>query len=152
MQALELKIPPLLLFFVVGAAMALPEITSGSLFTWSPFKAIGFILGVTAVGLIVASVRAFRRAATTVNPLKPEQARTIVDQGIFAVSRNPMYLAMCLGLFSEALLLGQVVTLPVPLLFALYLHRFQILPEERRLAEQFGQDYQAYLKRVRRWL
>lgn len=152
MQALELKIPPLLLFIVTAAAMALPDLIEGTLWQWSPFTGVGLSLGAMALLLIIASVLTFRRASTTVNPMNPELARSIVDHGVFAVSRNPMYLAMTVGLFGEVLVLAQIFALPVPVLFALYLHRFQVLPEERLLAQRFGLEYQGYLRRVRRWL
>lgn len=38
------------------------------------------------------------------------------------------------------------------LAFVLYIQRFQIAPEERALAQIFGDEFQRYRAQVRRWL
>jgi len=108
-----------------------------------------FALGVAAA---LAGVVEFRRARTTVNPLHPEKATAVVDSGIFRISRNPMYLGMLLALVAWALFLANPVTLAGPVLFVLFMNRFQIVPEERALTALFGDGYRVYLGRVRRWL
>jgi len=93
----------------------------------------------------------FRKAKTTVNPVKPH-ASSLVTSGVYAISRNPMYL----GGFT--MLLGWTIFLSNPLaflflpLYVLYLNRFQIAPEERVLTSLFGETYVAYQARARRWL
>jgi protein-S-isoprenylcysteine O-methyltransferase Ste14 len=95
---------------------------------------------------------AFRHAKTTVDPIHPEAASSVVTGGIFSQTRNPMYLGLV------ALLLGWAVWLAVPWVFLgppalmLFLLRFQILPEECVMSSKFGRDYDDYRKRVRRWL
>jgi protein-S-isoprenylcysteine O-methyltransferase Ste14 len=108
-----------------------------------------FALGIAAA---LAGVVAFRRARTTVNPLHPEKATAVVDSGIFRFSRNPMYLGMLLALVAWAIYLANPVTLAGPVLFVLYMNRFQIGPEERALSGIFGGPYREYLGRVRRWI
>ena len=84
----------------------------------------------------------FRKAKTTVNPTKP-YASSLVTWGVYAISRNPMYLG---GL---TMLLGWAIFLSNPLAFlflpvyVLYLNRFQIAPEERVLTSLFGGTYVA---------
>ena len=63
-----------------------------------------------------------------------------------------MYLGMSLILFAWAVYLAHPVTLAGPVLFILYMNRFQIGPEERALARLFGAPYHAYLGKVRRWI
>ena len=105
-------------------------------------------------GLTVAilGVRAFRHAKTTVSPVNPEAASSVVTNGIYRRTRNPMYVGL------TALLLGWAVWLSVPwvflgpLILMLFLTRFQVIPEERVMSAKFGRDYDDYRKSVRRWL
>jgi len=59
---------------------------------------------------------------------------------------------MALALVAWAVYLSSVWSLLGPVLFALYITRFQIVPEERVLDRLFGASFAAYKKRVRRWL
>jgi len=104
-------------------------------------------------GLVgMAGVRAFARAQTTVNPLRPEAASRLVTGGIYRYTRNPMYLALLLALLAWALWLGHAFAwLGVPA-FALAMNRLQIRPEERALEVLFGDEFRAYARQVRRWL
>jgi protein-S-isoprenylcysteine O-methyltransferase Ste14 len=107
-----------------------------------------------AAGIAVASggVASFRRTRTTVNPLKPETTTALVVTGVYSFTRNPMYLGMVLVLLAWAVFLAAPWTLAGPAIFMLYITRFQIIPEERVLAELFGESFAAYRRRVRRWL
>jgi protein-S-isoprenylcysteine O-methyltransferase Ste14 len=109
------------------------------------------ILSAAGIGVAIGGVMSFRRARTTVNPLKPETSAALVSTGVYSYTRNPMYLGMLLVLFAWAVYLSSIWSLLGPLLFALYITRFQILPEERVLAGLFGAAFAAYKKRVRRW-
>lgn len=116
-------------------------------------RALGAVV-LAAIGVAVAlsGVLAFRRAQTTVNPLKPETSAALVSTGVYSFTRNPMYLGMVLGLFAWAVYLSSVWSLLGPVVFALYITRFQIIPEERVLDRLFGASFAAYKRRVRRWL
>jgi protein-S-isoprenylcysteine O-methyltransferase Ste14 len=106
-----------------------------------------------AAGLVgMASVRAFARHETTVNPLRPERASRLVAAGIYRYSRNPMYLSLLLALAAWAIWLGSWPAVLVVPAFLLAMNRWQIQPEERALSALFGADYEAYCRRVRRWL
>ncbi len=111
-------------------------------------------VAIVAVGLAVCllGVLPFRRAGTTVNPMRPERASALVTDGIYRLSRNPMYLGMLLVLVGWGAHLASVAALLVVPSFVLYLNRFQIVPEERALAAAFGEEYAAYARRVRRWI
>lgn len=151
---MELKIPPLLLTLLMLilasiTASALPE--AAMRLPGRSAIAIVFVLaGMICVGL---GVWAFRRVKTTMNPIKPEQASAFVTTGIYAKSRNPMYLGFLLILIGWAVYLGNAVVLLIfPLIFVLYMNRFQIGPEERALEAIFSDVYVSYMRRVRRWL
>lgn len=92
------------------------------------------------------------RARTTINPLQPDKASSLVTNGIFRFSRNPLYLSLLLLLIAYAIRLESAMVWIGPCAFVAYVTRFQIVPEERVLTEKFGQAYVAYKDRTRRWL
>jgi len=105
-------------------------------------------------GVIVAilGVWAFRQAKTTVNPVTPEKASSVVTGGIYSYTRNPMYVGLTAVLVGWAIWLSVPLAIVGPAAFMLYMTRFQIIPEERVMSSKFGRDYDDYRKRVRRWL
>lgn len=109
-------------------------------------------LALTAGGFIAGSVREFRRAQTTVNPVAPDKATSLVTGGPHQLSRNPMYVGMAGLLLAHALARGNwAAALPV-LGFVTVIDRMQIPAEEAAMAELFGRDYAEYAARVPRWL
>ncbi len=100
----------------------------------------------------IAGVVSFRQAKTTVNPLKPEKASSLVSSGIYRVSRNPMYVGFALFLLAWAVYLASLWALAGVAGFVLYINRFQIVPEERALKSLFGDEFEDYRMRVKRWL
>lgn len=155
MQALRNKVPPPLvalacllgMVFIAPPAPALSAALAPWL-RWLP----AVLLGVGGAALGLAGTVHFRRARTTVNPLKPHKASALVVQGVYRFSRNPMYLGMLAGLLAVALGLARPWALLGPLSFFVWIDRLQIPPEEAALAQRFGADYAAYRQRVRRWL
>ena len=105
-----------------------------------------------ALAVVVIAVRGFRKAKTTVDPFHPESASAIVTSGIYRFTRNPMYLGFLLVLIALAIFLGNWISALMPLVFVIYMNRFQIAPEERALRLRFGTSYEAYLHSVRRWI
>lgn len=151
--ALELRIPPLALAAITFAGMwavaqALPQLARplpGSSVVAALLVTLGVVVG-------LAGVRSFRASRTTVNPMRPGAASTLVYAGVYRYSRNPMYLGGALALAGWAAYLSSAAALGlVPALVA-YLNRFQIEPEERALLEKFGTPYAEYMARVRRWI
>ncbi|HUG99032.1 MAG TPA: isoprenylcysteine carboxylmethyltransferase family protein [Gammaproteobacteria bacterium] len=153
MRALELKVPPVAQFLIAAAAMWLLR----ALFPSAVFSFPGQLLAASVVllagGLVgLAAVRAFLQAGTSANPLRPDQAVRLVRGGIYARTRNPMYLALILALAAWGLWLGSALSLlPVPL-FIVALNRLQVAPEERALEARFGAEFVNYKRKVRRWL
>ena len=83
--------------------------------------------------------------------MKPH-ASSLVTRGVYAMSRNPMYLGGLIILFGWAIYLLNVLAFVFLPAYVLYINRFQITPEERSLTSLFGQPYVAYQARARRWL
>jgi protein-S-isoprenylcysteine O-methyltransferase Ste14 len=153
MSSLELKIPPLALAVVVAVLMwlvakYLPVIEVDRVFA----GVVAGCLGIGGIVCIVAGVMQFRALSTTVNPTRPDKAVTLVTGGIYAYTRNPMYVGMTLMLLGWSLWLGSAYALVLPVAFVLYLNRFQIAPEEKALHALFGTEFLTYKSRVRRWL
>jgi protein-S-isoprenylcysteine O-methyltransferase Ste14 len=93
----------------------------------------------------------FWRAHTTIDPFRPERATRLVTSGVYALTRNPMYLGLSMLLLGWAIDLGSLTPVVLaPLFIPLILH-VQIRPEEHALLAQFGQDYARYCQRVNRW-
>lgn len=153
MSSLELKVPPLLLTLVFAAIMWPVAQWLSGLETSAGFR-YGALALMTALGLgcVLAGVWSFRRARTTVNPVKPETSSVLVVSGIYRFTRNPMYLGFFCLLIGWGLFLSSGYALVLPVLFVLYMNRFQIEPEERVLAELFGEAYGQYCRHVRRWI
>jgi protein-S-isoprenylcysteine O-methyltransferase Ste14 len=114
----------------------------------------GLALGATAAGagLMAGAVRRFLAAGTTVEPFDPSQASVLVTDGPNALTRNPMYVGMAGVLTAHALARGGWATwLPVAG-FVAVIDRVQVQPEEAALGARFGDEYEDYRRRVRRWL
>jgi len=153
MHVLELKIPPpavglLIAAFMWLASRALPVF--GLMFPAHRFFSVTVaVAGIVIIGLGMAS---FRRARTTVNPMKPDSASSLVVSSIYRLTRNPMYLGFLLVLLGWAVFLSNALAFLLLPTFNLYMNRFQIEPEEKALTSLFGQQFVAYRSRVRRWL
>ena len=115
-------------------------------------KSIAIAIALAGGAFDIAGVLSFRRARTTVNPMKPHSATALVSSGVYGVTRNPMYVGLLFLLVSWAVFLSSALTLLGPLAFYLYIGRFQIAPEERVLSDLFGNEYLIYKTKVRRWL
>jgi len=116
---------------------------------WSRWSSVLYVLGVT---VIAAAMLRFRRSHTTINPMDPGAATHLVTDGIFRVSRNPMYVGLTLLLAGWGISLGSASVWVILPLFVLYITRAQIIPEERALEARFANEYRAYRQRVPRWI
>jgi protein-S-isoprenylcysteine O-methyltransferase Ste14 len=153
MNSLELKVPPPIVAVLFGLVMwASARVAPAFVVDGRLRFAIAGVFGLLGVVTAALGILAFRRARTTVNPVQPEKASLIVSGGVYGFTRNPMYVGLTLGLLSWAAYLAAPWTLPGPIVFVLYITRFQILPEERVLTAKFGREYAEYKDRVRRWV
>jgi len=117
-----------------------------------PWNRLGAIPAAFGIGIAVAAVTRFRHARTTVNPMDPSKATQLVNDGVFRMSRNPMYLGLVLLLVGWAIWLRSASPWVIPPLFALVITRIQIIPEERALERLFGPQFIAYRRSVPRWI
>ena len=153
MDALELKVPPPLVALVAALGMwVISRLTSDFEVDAALRAAVVVVIALIGGAFDVAGIAAFRRAKTTLNPMKPEAASSLVTGGIYRVTRNPMYVGLLFVLVAWAAFLWAPWAMLGPILFVTYMNRFQIRPEERTLMRTFGDDYARYKIAVRRWL
>ena len=153
MSGLELKVPPPAVALAVGAAMW--WVAGAGPWLGLPLpgrRLIALALAVVGLGFALAGVLAFRQAQTTIHPNRPERTSALVTTGVYARSRNPMYVGLLAVLTAWGVYLGNALALGWLPLFVVYLNRFQIGPEERVLGAKFGDEYARYCGAVRRWV
>ena len=145
---LTLDWPPLWTAGAVVLAWA-----AGWVMPWPILGAVGVVLGavlaLTGIGLMVAAALEMRRARTTVIPRRTPSA--LVTSGVYEYSRNPIYLGDLL-VAAGAMLWFQVPwALPMTGVLAWVLASRFIEPEEARLTESFGAEFQLWAARTGRW-
>jgi protein-S-isoprenylcysteine O-methyltransferase Ste14 len=152
-HALELMIPPGVLVLFIALLMWLGSAVAPIFRIPVPLQAttawIFVVLGIAAAGLGFVE---FKRARTTVNPLKPGSSSTLVTRGVYRRTRNPMYLGFLLVLVGVAVATANLLAVLLLPAFVLYMNRFQIKPEERALSAMFGAQFENYCAKVRRWI
>jgi len=131
-----------LLALAANAIVPLPMHTS------LPFAAtltgtIGFLLMLRAWWL-------FRLVNTAICPT--ESATTLVTHGVFAITRNPMYLGIFLMLLGLAMATGSAPFYIAAAGYGVVMDRAFCPYEERKSAAEFGDEYLDYVRKVRRWL
>jgi protein-S-isoprenylcysteine O-methyltransferase Ste14 len=116
----------------------------------APVSWVGLMLLIQGFALMLTGIVTFRRAKVAVYPNRP--ARSLVTHGVYAYTRNPMYVGLTTAYVGGVLLTGLVWSLLLlPVVIAL-LVVLVIRREERHLRERFPVEYAEYCGRVRRWI
>ena len=115
-----------------------------------PWNTLGVIFLLFGIALNLISDRRFHQVGTTVNPF--EESSTLFTNGVFSLSRNPMYLGFTLILGGVAIFLGSLSPLIVLPIFIVLIEKNFIISEEKLLEKTFGQVYLDYKRKVRRWI
>lgn len=141
-------LPPPLVY--VAALWAAWELHKSLPLPFSKFPATGWLLVVLGGALMLWAAWTMFRHHTTVNPFAG--VARLVQNGPFAFSRNPIYLADSVVYFGVMLIWGNLWPLLLyPLVWAVI--RYGVIRnEEAHLEAKFGGDYQEYCRRVRRWI
>jgi protein-S-isoprenylcysteine O-methyltransferase Ste14 len=154
-DALETRVPPPIVMLIVGALMWVASAAAPAFGLPIAGKlGVALAVAIAAAGALVegAGAVSFVRARTSVNPLDPCGASALVESGMYRFTRNPMYVGDLLLLVGWAVFLSNALAFLLVPVFVLYMDRFQIGPEERALADLFGERYAEYRGRVRRWV
>jgi protein-S-isoprenylcysteine O-methyltransferase Ste14 len=152
---MKLKIPPPIVALVVIVAMKLAATIPGyeqGLIEIPFHRPVGYLFAAVGILMVIVSNRQFHRASTTVNPMRPQDASTLVTGGLFRYSRNPIYLGMAVLTLAGVAISQNLLNLLFVIAFVVYITLFQIRPEEQALQGRFGAAFDSYCERVRRWI
>ena len=148
---MKTKIPPPVVTLVSALLIFFSkELFPSYAFDYQSMLSIGvFISGLM---ILVSAVSLFKKKETTVNPMSHEKASSLVVDGVFKYTRNPMYLGMSVVLLSISIQFNLIGGLLIISLFVTYITVFQIIPEEEAMEENFGEEYLSFKKSTRRWI
>ncbi|HUP20082.1 MAG TPA: isoprenylcysteine carboxylmethyltransferase family protein [Gemmatimonadota bacterium] len=142
--------PPVVAFALFAAAWLVDFRVDPARLVPPPWNELGFLLLLLGPALVLWPMGLFRRAKTSYLP--EDDPRELVLAGPYRFTRNPMYLGVATVLTGLALLVGTWPFFLVPVAFVLVMNATQISREEVRLERRFGAEYEAYRRRVRRWI
>lgn len=100
--------------------------------------------------LIRSSMQCIDRAGATYDPYAP--STVLVTSGIYQYTRNPGYLGLAVIQLGLALMIDSPWIAFTTVVAVVVISQFVIKLEEEKLSRTFGQDYQDYLGKVRRWI
>ncbi len=150
---LKTRIPPaVILIFCILIAYCFAQFFP-LIILKAPFKPLpSLILFFAGTGIILFSGWRFFKSKTTVDPRYPEKTNTLVVEGLYRYSRNPMYVGMAMVLLGVVMYWAALSGLAALFLFIYVINTLQIIPEEYALARKFGGEYDRYCAKVRRWI
>ena len=143
-------LPPLLTLIVLLTAFLLSWVIPLPIPTPNWLPIVGWSLVAAGILLATGAISQFMRAHTTVDP--HAGATTLVKNGLYRFTRNPIYVANVLFLTGFPMILNSYWGLILSPALILLMNRLVIQYEERYLEAQFGQEYLDYKSKVRRWL
>ena len=146
-----IKIPPPILVIILTSLVYFSSTKLELIYL--PYRQIVSVV-ILIIGLIVivSPVVDFIKSKTTVNPVKFKNVNRLVTTGIYRYSRNPMYLGMILIIISTTVYYLNFLSVFSPLIFYIWINKFQINREEIFLEEKFGSEYLKYKSKTRRWI
>ncbi|MGY8813898.1 MAG: methyltransferase family protein [Gammaproteobacteria bacterium] len=142
--------PPLIFILLILLAYEIHYFYPVNLGVVIGLKYAGVVIVLFALGLIFYISRIFTKVETNIEPWKP--TTTIISTGLFAYSRNPIYVAFCLVPIGMGIFLNSFWVLCSFLPSAFIVNFVVVKKEEAYLEKKFGAEYQQYKNRVRRWL
>jgi protein-S-isoprenylcysteine O-methyltransferase Ste14 len=143
-------LPPVLFIASALLMLLLHHIWPVILIVSSPYHWSGLLLTVSGLGISAWHNRLFNHVGTNIYTF--DEPGVMVTEGMFRITRNPMYLGFVLALTGLAVLLGTLTPPIVVLLFFIITDRWYITFEEEAMQRKFGDLYLNYQRRVRRWI
>lgn len=143
-------IPPLIYVVIFGLGLLLHQVVPLTFLPALPAQVAALLFLGGGVLLIGWSNMLFRRAHTSLIPIKPTTA--LVVSGVYHLTRNPMYLGLLCMYIALALWFSLAWALLLVPLVMLAVQRLVIVKEERYLEQKFGAVYRQYCNQVRRWI
>ena len=142
--------PPTLMLITMIAMLALHFLLPVAWIIPPFWNLTGLILIASGLMLNLSADKAFHTVHTTVKPF--EESSSLVTNGVFRISRNPMYLGFVLILTGVAILLRTLSPYLMIIAFVIILDKTYVRVEERMLTEKFGSSWKRYQSVTRRWL
>ncbi|PSM19498.1 PEMT/PEM2 methyltransferase family protein [Nitratireductor sp. StC3] len=144
-------IPPILLVLTAVAMIAAYRGLPGGGMIPPPVNYyLGLPLVALGLALAFAGARRFRHAGTNIHTFhRPDR---LITDGLYSMSRNPMYLGFALALLGFAIKLNTPINFALVAAFVLVTDLWYIRYEERIAQSVFGEAYRDYRRRTRRWI
>ena len=142
-------LPPTYLLIAMIAMLALHFLFPVAWIVPPLWNLFGLIFLVAGVIMNLIADKAFHQAGTTVKPF--EESSMLVTDGVFQISRNPMYMGFVLILAGIAILLRSLSPYLIVFAFVFLIDQTYIRVEEGMLAEKFGSSWEQYKSKTRRW-
>ena len=114
------------------------------------FKLIGILGLISSTFIFISGFNIFK--SYDENPVPTSQTRKLIKTGIFAYTRNPIYIAFILFHFSMFLTFENIMYFLTSIGLAIWIHNFVIKAEEKYLIKEFSEEYQRYINSVKRWI
>jgi protein-S-isoprenylcysteine O-methyltransferase Ste14 len=114
-----------------------------------PYNFTGILPIIGGLVVMKQTRELFTKHSTT---LSISKSSSLIQEGVFSISRNPMYLEMFAVLVGLGTLIGNFVTLISPFVFVVAIHFVFVKREEKMMSEVFGSEYDSYKSKVRRWI
>jgi protein-S-isoprenylcysteine O-methyltransferase Ste14 len=147
-----LKLPPRIwaLAYLVIAFLA-TYLAGWSRIPGLPLAWLAVVLVLVGIALAVAAAMLFRREGTEINPTSTTNRR-LVTSGPFRLTRNPMYLGLVIFTLGVAFWVGAWPMFLVPIAVFATANWVHVPFEEEKMRRQFGEAFDVYAKKVRRWI
>ena len=114
------------------------------------FNLIGVLGLISSAGIFFSGFNMFKSYGE--DPVPTSLTNRIIKTGIFAYTRNPIYLSFVLFFFSMFLVFENVMYFLSAIIIAFWLHHWVIKIEEEYLLENFSDEYERYKNSVKRWI
>lgn len=148
---MPLKIkPPFIALFYLLLSIVLNFVLPGAKVIFFPYSPLGILVAISGFFLIFWAGFYFEKKGTPRNPFK--KPTSLVVEGPFHFTRNPMYAGLTLTLLGIAVSVGTIPVFLAPIAFFFTISILFVPYEEKRMTRLFGKEYLQYKKRVRRWI
>lgn len=143
-------LPPTLLLICIGVMCLLHILIPFLKIIVYPLNLLGIFLILIGIWIAFTGSNMFKVANTT--EMTFNEPSTLVTDGIYKISRNPMYLGFAQILVGFSIILGSVTPFIIVITFVVITDQLYIRYEEKVLEEVFGKEYLIYRSKVRRWI
>lgn len=143
-------IPPFFLFISVLVMVFIHFIFPMQIIILTPYNYLGIILIISGLTIAKKTEQHFSKIDTEIHTFK--KPKKLVTDGFFQYSRNPIYIGFVMILLGSNIVLGSLTPFVLIVIFIFVTNCWYIPFEEKKMQEQFGQEYENYKKEVRRWI